>query len=131
MLASNALTACIEWPQIPDKKFSGHSANPMIRPGAVVAFVHKGKTRPAIVVRLLDDGARIACAGSTRPPFGDQEQEAILIESNSRDGRRLRLSADTWFKKSFTVVIRSQAELTLWTPATCPSWLLMKLDEFL
>jgi hypothetical protein len=103
----------------------------MISPGAVVAFVHKGKTRPAVIVRLFDDGTRIACAGSTRAPFADEEPYAILIEFNSRDGRRLRLSADTWFKRSFIAVILPQVELTLWTPATCPSWLLMKLDEFL
>ena len=103
----------------------------MISPGAVVAFVHKGKTRPAIIVRILHDGTRIACAGSTKPPLAGQEQYAIPIEVNCRDGRRLRLSANTWFKKSFIVPIQPQVELTLWTPATCPSWLLLKLEEFL
>lgn len=103
----------------------------MTKPGHVVAYVGKGKTRPAIVVRLRDDGSRVAIAGSTSPPHAGKEDDAIAIKFDSRDGRRLKLTADTWFKKSFVVVLQSHTAQALWTPATCPARLLLKLEEFL
>lgn len=104
----------------------------MIRRGSVVSFVdEKGKKRPAIVLREFDDGSLQLICGSTQPP-NSGETDFELIESATRTGKAFDLRADTWFKKTFLAVVQPQkSQVELRSQASCPSWLLVKLDKYL
>jgi hypothetical protein len=97
--------------------------------GVVIAVVAGGKRRPAIVLRVSADGKLLAIAGSTRPPFPGEP--AVVVEHESRIGRALRLTAKTWFKKDFVLTNVAPALVWRWSPAVCPSSLMLKLDKLL
>jgi len=88
-------------------------------PGTGIWFSAKdGKQRPGVVLRVHPKGSNpaaaeellVVIAGTKSVPLAHHGDRYEEVEHNSREGKALRLTFDTWFKDSKVEVIpRSRA----------------------
>jgi hypothetical protein len=83
-----------------------------------------GRWRPGVLVRIDSGFVRVAYGGTTVPPTAEG---FILVPPDSRSGRALALSQDTWFAGANTAFVRSSDLVS--TRTLCPAELFFALVQ--
>lgn len=85
------------------------------------------KNRLGVVMRVLqDEGVAIVLAGTSKPY---EHEPNVVVKRDSRYGKALRLSADTYFRKSY--LGRPNLDVLKYEGRQCPPGLFIELQRIL